>query len=119
MSLTGPDEQFISYCLIGADGGIGGTTRLCPLFLYNIVPIKKGENKKAADKFKNDWHILSTPVRLYNMYAVIKEAIKRMHVLIAGSVRPPLYPLVPKDEAFRLRVALIQAAEERLPSTNL
>lgn len=113
---NGPDEQFISGRLIGADGGIGGTYAVMPkLFLKADDLIKKGENKKAADVQNDICNIIYALCACKgNMYAVIKEVIKRMHGIDCGSVRPPLYPLVPEDEAqIEKCVALIQAAEEK------
>ena len=47
---NGPDEQFISGRLIGADGGIGGTYAVMPeLFLAADAALKAGNIARARD----------------------------------------------------------------------
>lgn len=95
---NGPDEQFISGRLIGAEGAIGGTYGAMPkLFLKANECLEKGELDKArAIQYDIDEIIYGMCSCKGNMYAVIKELLRRGGLDI-GSVRLPLTPLAPED----------------------
>lgn len=96
---NGPDEQFIAGRIMGADGGIGGTYGAMPsLFVKANRLFEAGEFDKARD-VQNDIcrNIYALCACKGNMYAVIKELLRRKGVE-CGSVRPPLYPLQPEDK---------------------
>lgn len=95
---NGPDEQFISGRIMGAQGGIGGTYGVMPeLFLKADEYIKKGDFDKAQEiQFAIDRIIVALCSTKGNMYAVIKE-ILRCHGLDLGSVRLPLSPVAEQD----------------------
>lgn len=97
---NGPDEQFVGGLAIGADGGIGGTYAVMPeLFLAMEKLFRNGE-AAAACEIQNDVNeIIGTMCKCRgNLYAVMKEIIKRREGLDIGSVRAPLAELSQSDE---------------------
>ena len=98
---NGPDEQFVSGRLIGADGGIGGTYAvMSELFIKADLFVNNGENEKARDiQTDIDRIIYKMCSAKGNLYAVMKEIIKRREGLDLGSVRLPLAPIYPEDES--------------------
>lgn len=98
---NGPDEQFVSGRIIGADGGIGGTYAVMPeLFLKADEYVKNGQNELATEiQTDIDRIIYKMCEAKGNLYAVMKEIIKRRVGIDLGSVRLPLAPLFPEDEA--------------------
>lgn len=97
---NGPDEQFISGRLIGAEGAIGGTYGVMPqLFLKADACLKDGDLETARNiQYDIDQIIYAMCACKGNMYAVIKELLRR-NGLDIGSVRLPLTPLMPEDMA--------------------
>ncbi|MBD5549920.1 MAG: N-acetylneuraminate lyase [Lachnospiraceae bacterium] len=96
---NGPDEQFISGRVIGAEGGIGGTYGVMPeLFLKIDELVRSGEIEKAR---KVQYAVNKVIYKLCsahgNMYAVIKEILRIYEDLDIGGVRKPLASLVPAD----------------------
>ena len=88
---NGPDEQFVSGRVIGADGGIGGTYAVMPeLYLAMNDHINKGEIKRLPAPFS------TTPTASFircakahgNLYAVQKEILRRMYGLSWGASPP-------------------------------
>ena len=98
---NGPDEQLISGLAMGADGGIGGTYGAYPelvLKLFNLV--KAGEAEQARQlQYDINNIIYAMCATKGNMYATIKEILRRREGLDLGSVREPLFALVPEDDA--------------------
>lgn len=97
---NGPDEQFISGKLIGAEAGIGGTYGVMPeLFLKMDEHFKNG-NLELAQKIQYDINaIIYKMVSGHgNMYAVIKAILRENEDLDIGSVRKPLPALIAEDE---------------------
>lgn len=93
---NGPDEQFISGRLIGAEGAIGGTYGAMPdLFLKMNEHLING-NLEEARKMQYDINaIIYKMVSGHgNMYAVIKAILKENEGLELGSVRKPLAGLI-------------------------
>ncbi len=88
---NGPDEQFVSGRVIGADGGIGGTYAVMPeLYLAMNDHINKGEIKEAqAIQYDADRIIYKMCEAHGNLYAVQKEILRRMYGLELGGVREP------------------------------
>ena len=95
---NGPDEQFISGRLIGADGGIGGTYAVMPeLFLAADEALKAGNIARAKEiQYKIDRIIYAMCSCHGNLYAVMKEILK-MNGLNIGGVRKPLASIIPED----------------------
>ncbi|MGN0158478.1 MAG: dihydrodipicolinate synthase family protein [Brotaphodocola sp.] len=98
---NGPDEQFISGRVIGAEGGIGGTYGAMPeLFLKmdELVRANKLEEAKEIQYAANNI-IYKLCSAHGNMYAVIKGVLKINEGLELGSVREPLIGLTDADMA--------------------
>jgi len=91
---NGPDEQYVSGRLIGADSGIGGTYGVMPeLFLQAEVFVAAGKFAKAREIQRDINDIIIALCSLNgSMYSVIKEIYKLRGVNI-GSVRGPLEPV--------------------------
>ena len=113
---NGPDEQLISGLVMGATGGIGGTYGAMPQLyvkLYNCV--KSGELEKARQIQNDCCRIIYKMCSTHgNMYATIKEILRRKHNVDIGSVRAPLAELIPEDlPIVDACVAMIQEAEKK------
>ncbi len=106
---NGPDEQFISGRIIGADAGIGGTYGVMPeLFLKMNGLLAKGEIEEAKRvQYAADAVIYKMCSAHANMYAIIKEILRINEDLDIGGVRDPLEPI--RGEADRKVAA--EAAE--------
>ena len=100
IAFNGPDEQFVSGRVIGADGGIGGTYAVMPeLFLKMNELVEKGDIPAAREiQYKADRIIYKMCEAHGNLYAVMKEILRRMYGLELGGVRAPLPGLIPEDE---------------------
>lgn len=108
---NGPDEQFVSGRLIGAEGGIGGTYGVMPeLFLKADEYVKAG-NFSDAQKIQHaiDKIIYAMCDCGCNMYAAAKQ-ILRIQGIDIGGVRAPLAEI---DEAGKEKAAKVaQLIEE-------
>ena len=113
---NGPDEQFISGRLIGAEGAIGGTYGAMPdLFLKMNEHLING-NLEEARKMQYDINaIIYKMVSGHgNMYAIIKAILKENENLDLGSVRKPLAGLIESDQAIvKEAAAMINKAREK------
>lgn len=98
---NGPDEQFISGRVIGAEGGIGGTYGVMPeLFLKMDGLVKAGEMEKAREiQYAANEVIYKMCSAHGNMYGVIKAILKINEGLELGGVRKPLAALIDSDMA--------------------
>lgn len=98
---NGPDEQFISGRLIGAEGGIGGTYGVMPeLFVRLNGYLNNGELDKALSLQDDIDEIIYTMCSgTGNMYAVAKAVLKKRTGIDFGGVRAPLLNLEEGDEA--------------------
>lgn len=96
---NGPDEQFISGRVMGADGGIGGTYAAMPeLLLKADALINAGKITEARElQYTIDTIIYALCGCKGNMYATIKEVLRRREGLDIGGVRAPLFNLIPED----------------------
>lgn len=97
---NGPDEQFISGRVIGAEGGIGGTYGVYPdLILKMDEYVKAGQLEKAREIQYDVNEVIYKMCSAHgNMYAVIKEILRINEKLDIGSVRKPLAELIPSDK---------------------
>ena len=114
---NGPDEQFVSGRAIGADGGIGGTYAVMPELFVKMDQLIRENNIAEAMKiqYKADAIIYKMCEAKGNLYAVMKEILHRMYGLELGSVRLPLAPLAPEDEAVVVEAQkMIEAAIKEL-----
>ena len=96
---NGPDEQFMSGRVIGAEGAIGGTYGAMPeLFLKLDEHVKNGEIEKARELQHAINAIIYKMCSAHgNMYGVIKESLKKNENLELGGVRKPLPSLIDSD----------------------
>lgn len=96
---NGPDEQFMSGRVIGAEGAIGGTYGVMPeLYLKLDDYVKSGEMEKAREiQYACDEIIYKMCSAHGNMYAVIKAILKINEGLELGGVREPLPALIDAD----------------------
>lgn len=96
---NGPDEQLISGLVMGADGGIGGTYGAMPELILKIFELVKTGDLETARKVQYDVDniIYAMCATKGNMYASIKEILRRREGLDLGGVREPLYNLVEED----------------------
>lgn len=110
---NGPDEQFVSGIVMGADGGIGGTYAVMPeLYVKMYELLHKGEVAKARSiQYDADRIIYKMCEAHGNLYAVQKEILHRMYGLELGGVRAPMPGLIPADEPIVEEAkAMIEAA---------
>lgn len=96
---NGPDEQFISGRVMGADGGIGGTYAAMPELLLKADELVRANKMEQAREVQ---YAINTIIYALcgcrgNMYGVIKEVLRRREGLDIGGVRAPLASLVPED----------------------
>lgn len=96
---NGPDEQFVGGRIMGADGGIGGTYGVMPeLFLAADKAVRDCDFKKAQDiQFKIDRIIYAMCACHGNLYAVMKEILRKQGIDIGG-VRKPLADIIDSDK---------------------
>ena len=96
---NGPDEQFVSGLAAGAIGGIGGTYAAMPeLYLKAWELFYSGQLEKARQVQNECCRIIYKMCSAHgNMYAVIKELLRRSGGPDIGSVRLPLAPLAEGD----------------------
>lgn len=96
---NGPDEQFLGGRAIGADGGIGGTYAVMPELFLKIDELLCRGRLAEARAVQNDVDsiIASMCSTHANLYAVMKEIIRRRAGLELGGVRAPLTNLEEGD----------------------
>lgn len=112
---NGPDEQFISGRVIGAQGAIGGTYGAMPeLFLKMDEYVKAGQIEKAREiQYAANEIIYKMCSAHGNMYGVIKAVLKINEGLSLGGVRKPLPSLISEDSAIvEEAAAMIRTAKE-------
>lgn len=112
---NGPDEQFISGRIIGAEGAIGGTYGVMPeLYLKLDEHVKAGEMEKAKTlQYALNEIIYKMCSAHGNMYGVIKAILSINEKLELGGVREPLPNLLPSDKpVVEEAAAMIRAARE-------
>ena len=110
---NGPDEQLISGLVMGATGGIGGTYGAMPeLYLKLYECVKEGRLDTALEIQNDCCRIIYKLCSGHgNMYAMIKEVLRKMGCPDCGSVRAPLAELNESDYPIADEcVAMIQAA---------
>ncbi len=113
---NGPDGQYISGRVIGAEGGIGGTYGVMPeLYLKMEELVKEGKMAEAREVqyAANDVTYKMCSAR-GNMYAVIKEMLRINENLDLGGVRLPLENLNEADkEIAKEAAAMVKEAVAR------
>lgn len=105
---NGPDEQFMSGRVIGAEGGIGGTYGVMPELFLKLDELVKACDMYTARELQYviDEIIYKMCSAHGNMYGVIKAILKINEGLDLGGVREPLPSLIDSD-----RVIVEEAAE--------
>lgn len=95
---NGPDEQYVSGRLIGADSGIGGTYGAMPELFLKADEFVVAGNFEKAKEIQADINDIIVRLTTLNgsMYSVIKEVLKLDDVNI-GNVRGPLEPVNGED----------------------
>lgn len=114
--MNGPDEQLISGLVMGATGGIGGTYGAMPgLYVELYRCVKAGELEKARQIQNDCCRIIYKMCSTHgNMYATIKEIMRRKDGVDLGSVRAPLAELIEEDlPIVDTCVEMIRAAEAK------
>lgn len=98
---NGPDEQFMSGRVIGAEGGIGGTYGVMPELFLKLDELVKACNMDTARELQYviDEIIYKMCSAHGNMYGVIKAILKINEGLELGGVREPLPSLIDNDKA--------------------
>ena len=96
---NGPDEQLLSGLAAGAIGGIGGTYAAMPeLYLEIFRCYQAGDLSKGLEVQNECCRIIYKMCTAKgNLYAVIKEILRRLGGPDVGSVRAPLAPLADTD----------------------
>lgn len=96
---NGPDEQLICGLVMGAVGGIGGTYGAMPeLYIKMREEVLAGNLTKAQEMQNEACRIIYKMCSAHgNMYAVIKEILRRNGGPDCGSVRAPLAELIESD----------------------
>lgn len=96
---NGPDEQLVSGLSIGADGGIGGTYAVMPELYIKIFELTQQGNITKAREVQNMANsIIYAMCECHgNLYAVMKEILKRREGLDLGGVRKPLSNILDED----------------------
>ena len=113
---NGPDEQLISGLIMGADGGIGGTYGAMPELILKLYELTKAGKLDDARKLQYDVDniIYALCAPKCNMYASIKEVLRRREGMDIGGVRAPLANYTPADdEKIAYAVKLIDEAMKR------
>lgn len=96
---NGPDEQLLSGLAAGAGGGIGGTYAAMPELYLEIYKCFQTGGMAKGREIQNECCriIYKMCSATGNMYAVIKEILRRSGGPDVGSVRLPLAPLAEGD----------------------
>ena len=104
---NGPDEQFISGRIIGAEAGIGGTYGVMPdLYIKLDELFVKGELDKAR-QLQYDLNLVTYKMCSGegSMYALVKEILRINESLDIGGGREPLFGLGAADTAICVEAA--------------
>lgn len=113
---NGPDEQYLAGRVMGADGGIGGTYGVMPaLFVKLEQLIKAGELQKAIVLQNDITDIIMELCKSHgNLYAIMKEIMRRRDNIDIGGVRKPLVAFSSVDEPVVLTcIELINKVEKK------
>lgn len=97
---NGEDTQFIAGRVMGADGGIGGTYGVMPELYLKLNELV---NNKKFDEAKNLQYEMNEIINILtscnsNMYADMKEILRRRENIDIGGVRKPLHSYLNEDE---------------------
>ena len=98
---NGPDEQIVSGLAMGAEGGIGGTYGAMPELILKVFELFNAGKIDEARKLQYDIDniIYALCATKCNMYATIKEVLRRREGLDIGDARLPFAGYTPEDDA--------------------
>lgn len=113
---NGPDEQFVSGRVIGAQSGIGGTYGVMPELFLKLNSLI--ENHEMDEACKLQYAINDVIYKMCtchgNLYAAIKEILRINEDLDIGGVREPLPSLIESDYPIvKEAAAMIEEARKR------
>lgn len=96
---NGVDEQFISGRVMGADGGIGGTYAVMPELFLRMDKLIQDKDPGTALKIQME---IDNIIYMMcgcqgNLYAVMKEILRRREGMDIGGVREPLPQITEQD----------------------
>ena len=123
---NGPDEQLAAGLMMGAEAGIGGTYAVMPELFLAVRRFLQANQVEKAQQLQGDIvRIIEAMLGgRANLYAVMKEYLKRYKGLDLGGVRAPLTGLCPQDDRIVTQTAsMIEAAVKinkaaKLPQNN-
>lgn len=114
---NGPDEQYVSGRIMGADAGIGGTYAVMPELYLKAEELFSAGKVNEARRVQSDINriILKMASCRGNLYSVMKEILRRRENIDIGDVRAPLPSWTEEDEEkIRLAVKWIDEAVAKL-----
>ncbi len=97
---NGPDEQLAAGLMMGAEAGIGGTYAVMPELFLAVRRFLQANQVEKAQQLQGDIvRIIEAMLGgRANLYAVMKEYLKRYKGLDLGGVRAPLTGLCLQDD---------------------
>ena len=113
---NGPDEQFISGRLIGAEGAIGGTYAVMPDLYLKMDECLKTKDLDLAREIQYDVNaIIYKMCQGYgNMYSIAKAILKENEGIDLGTVKKPLPAMVESDQSIvKEAISMINAARDK------
>ena len=113
---NGPDEQLAAGLMMGAEAGIGGTYAVMPELFLAVRRFLQANQVEKAQQLQGDIvRIIEAMLGgRANLYAVMKEYLKRYKGLDLGGVRAPLTGLCPQDDRIVTQTAsMIEAAVKK------
>ena len=110
------DEQLAAGLMMGAEAGIGGTYAVMPELFLAVRRFLQANQVEKAQQLQGDIvRIIEAMLGGHaNLYAVMKEYLKRYKGLDLGGVRAPLTGLCPQDDRIVAQAAsMIEAAVKK------
>ena len=110
---NGPDEQYVSGRLMGADGGIGTTYSIMPELFIQMEALIQQKNFAEAVLIQRDVCAIISDMFACDgsLYAVCKAVLREQCGLDFGGVRAPLRQITEND------VPRIRAIHDRINKT--
>lgn len=112
---NGPDEQYISGRIMGADGGIGGTYGVMPKLFLKLEELYVQKELEKAQLLQMEINEIIVELCSFSghMYSVIKAILKHKGINI-GTGRPPLKSVDAQDmDKIKILSAKIDKAIEK------
>lgn len=117
---NGPDEQLVGGLAIGADGAIGGTYGVMPELYVKIYEwCRQNQYQQAREiQYDADQIIYEMCACKGNLYAVMKEIVRRKEGIDLGGVRKPL-PDIEEEDFPRIEKCVQMIREAVLKCTKI